>query len=248
MKPSIKPLVLVCTLFSVAACAPKNEAVQSPPVAATADAPKVPAGAYTLDKTHASLVFRLSHMGFSNYTASFERFDVQLQFDPVNLGASSVVVTVDPTSLLLINPPPGFTEALLGEQWLDAKQYPTMTYRSTKVEATTANNLRITGDLTLHGVTHPVVLDAVFNGGYPGFAMDPHARIGFSAQGTLKRSDFGIAFGIPAPGSNMGVSDDVDVVIEAELSGPAWSFCSSIVLYALSNQHEASQRTHHLCA
>jgi polyisoprenoid-binding protein YceI len=85
---------------------------------------------------------------------------------------------------------------------------------------TAANNVRITGDLTLHGVTHPVVLDAVFNGGYAGHPMDPHARIGFSAQGTLKRSEFGIAFGIPAPGSTMGVSDDVDVIVEAEFSGP----------------------------
>ena len=224
MKPSTKKIVLACALLSVAACAPKNESAQSPtpPVASAPDAPKVPAGEYTLDKMHASLLFRVSHLGFSNYTASFERFEVQLHFDPNNLGASSVNVSIDPTSLRLINPPTGFTEELLNTQWLDAKQFPTMTYRSTKVEATTANNLRITGDLTLHGVTHPVVLDAVFNGGYAGFQMDPHARIGFSAQGTLKRSEFGVAYGIPAAGSTMGVSDDVDVIIEAELSGPPW--------------------------
>jgi len=53
--------------------------------------------------------------------------------------------------------------------------------------------------------------------------MDPHARIGFSAHGTLKRSDFGIAFGIPQPGSTMGVSDAVEFSIEAEFSGPAWA-------------------------
>ena len=222
MKPSTKQIFLVCALFGMAACAPKNESAQAPaaPVSATADAPKVPAGEYTLDKMHASLLFRVSHLGFSNYTASFERFAVQLHFDPANLGASSVNVSIDPASLTLINPPPGFTDELLGAQWLDAKQYPTMTYRSTKVETTSANNLRITGDLTLHGVTHPVVLDAVFNGGYAGHQMDPHARIGFSAQGTLKRSEFGVAYGVPAPGSTMGVSDDVDVIIEAELSGP----------------------------
>jgi len=53
--------------------------------------------------------------------------------------------------------------------------------------------------------------------------MDPHARIGFSAQGSFKRSDFGIAYGIPAPGSRMGVGDDVNIIIEAEFSGPAWT-------------------------
>jgi polyisoprenoid-binding protein YceI len=222
MNLSTKQTILACALFSIAACAPKNESAQTPtpPAAAAVDAPKVPAGEYTLDKMHASLLFRVNHLGFSNYTASFERFEVALHFDPANLSASSVNVTIDPTSLRLINPPAGFTDELLNAQWLDAKQFPTITYRSTKVEATTANNLRITGDLTLHGVTHPVVLDAVFNGGYAGHPMDPHARIGFSAQGTLKRSEFGVAYGVPAPGSTMGVSDDVDVIIEAELSGP----------------------------
>ena len=74
----------------------------------------------------------------------------------------------------------------------------------------------------MHGATRPVVLEASYNGGYIGHPMDPHARIGFSAHGTLKRSEFGIDFGIPQPGSTMGVSDAVDFTIEAEFSGPAW--------------------------
>jgi polyisoprenoid-binding protein YceI len=72
-------------------------------------------------------------------------------------------------------------------------------------------------------VTRPVSLDAKFNGGYAGHPMDPHARIGFSARGSLKRSEFGIAFGVPAPGSQFGVGDDVEIIIEAEFSGPAWT-------------------------
>jgi polyisoprenoid-binding protein YceI len=83
--------------------------------------------------------------------------------------------------------------------------------------------MRITGDLTLHGVTKPVVLDATLNGGYAGHPMDPNARIGFSARGAFNRGDFGIAYGIPAPGTTMGVSDRVEVTIETEFSGPAWS-------------------------
>ena len=81
--------------------------------------------------------------------------------------------------------------------------------------------LRISGELTLHGVTKPVTLMATYNGGYAGHPYDPHARIGFSAKGTLKRSDFGVAYGIPAPGTTMGVFDDVEVIVEAEFSGPA---------------------------
>ena len=76
-----------------------------------------------MEKAHASLVFRVSHLGFSNYSAQFKNFDAQLQFDPKNLAASSVTATVDPRSLDLINPPPGFVDELLGDQFLDAAKF-----------------------------------------------------------------------------------------------------------------------------
>ena len=95
-----------------------------------------------------------------------------------------------------------------------------MTFRSSKVEVTGSNTMKISGDLTLRGVTRPMVLDATYNGGYAGHPLDPNARIGFSAHGTLKRSDFGMTVGIPAPGTTMGVGDEVEVIIETEFSGP----------------------------
>jgi polyisoprenoid-binding protein YceI len=184
-------------------------------------AAQVPAGAYTLDKAHTSLIFRVNHLGFSHYTARFTKVDAQLQFDPAKPAAASVTATIDPRSLELGDPPAGFHDTLTGKEWLDAVAFPQITFHSTKVERMGPNGARITGELGLHGVTHPIVLQAVFNGGYAGFSMDPHARIGFSAHGTLKRSDFGIAYGIPAPGTTMGVSDEVEVVIETEFNGPA---------------------------
>jgi polyisoprenoid-binding protein YceI len=168
-------------------------------------------------------VFRLNHLGFSNYTARFTTFGAQLQFDPNDPVGSSVIVNVDPKSLAVENPPADFVNELIGKNWLDSAQFPELTYRSTSVELTAPNAMRITGELTLHGVTKPVVLDATFNGGYAGHPMDPHARIGFSAHGAFNRSDFGIGYGIPAPGTTMGVSDRVDVTIETELTGPAWT-------------------------
>jgi len=181
----------------------------------------VPAGDYTLEKYHAQLSFSVDHLGFSNYIAQFKRFDAQLKFDPTNLAASSVTATVDPKSIDLVNPPAGFVDTLIGKDWLDAKQFPQMTYKSTQVEQVAANKVRIVGDFTLHGVTKPVTLDATFNGGYAGLPQfDPNARIGFSAYGTFKRSDFGITYGIPEAGSKMGVSDEVKFVIEAEFTGP----------------------------
>jgi polyisoprenoid-binding protein YceI len=199
-----------------------------PDPAVAADVPppatgSVPAGSYTLDKAHASLIFRVNHLGFSNYTARFSRFGAKLQFDPANPAAAKVAVTIDPASITPDNPPPGFVAALRGAQWLNAGQFTQIAFHSTRVEPTGPGALHILGELTLHGVTQPVVLDAVFNGGYAGHPMDPHARIGFSAHGSFKRSDFGIAFGIPQPGNTMGVGDNVDVTIEAEFSGPAWA-------------------------
>lgn len=219
MKVSTTACALACFLLVCASgSAADKPAAQS--AAPAASAAPVPAGAYTLDKAHATLLFRVDHLSFSHYTARFSKFDAQLQFDPANLAASSVKVTVDPKSISADNAPEGFMATLAGPEWLDAGKYPEMVYRSTRVESTGGNGLRITGQLSLHGVTRPVTLTGTYNGGYAGHPFDPHARIGFSAKGTLKRSDFGVSYGIPAPGTTMGVSDAVEIVIEAEFSGP----------------------------
>jgi polyisoprenoid-binding protein YceI len=215
---ALVPALLVASAGSQAADKPSADAASIPSASGAA----VPAGAYTLDKAHASLLFRVNHLSFSRWTARFTKFDAQLQFDPANPAKSSVKVTVDPKSIASDNAPDGFMATLAGPEWLDAGKYPQMTYRSTKVErAGTSAGLRISGELTLHGVTKPVTLVATYNGGYAGHPYDPHARIGFSARGTLKRSEFGVAYGIPAPGTTMGVFDDVEVIVEAEFSGPA---------------------------
>ena len=206
--------------LGLALCTLAFAAGDAPPPASTA---KVPAGAYTLDKTHASLIFKVSHLGFSNYTARFKRFDAELQFDPENPSASKLRATVNVRSLetdFPKTPQLDFNEQLLGKEWLDAATYPTITYRSTAIEPTGPKTMRVIGDLTLRGVTRPVTLEVTYNGGYAGHPFDPHARIGFSAQGTLKRSEFGIAYGLPAPGTTLGVGDEVTVILETEFSGP----------------------------
>jgi len=217
----MKRLLVVTALITVAACSQKAPEAEAPKAEVAAPAvPDVPAGAYTLDKAHASLIFRVNHLGFSNYTGKFKSFDAQLQFDPKNLAASSITAKVDPRSLDIDSPPAGFVEELLSKNWLDAGQFPEMSFKSTTVAALGTNKATIRGDFTLHGVTKPIELEATFNGGYAGHPMDPNARIGFSAHGVLKRGDFGIAYGIPEPGTTMGVSDAVSIIIEAEFNGP----------------------------
>jgi polyisoprenoid-binding protein YceI len=180
-----------------------------------------PAGAYTLDKVHTSLVFRVSHLGFSTYTGRFTGVDAKLAFDPARLAASRVEVTIDPRTIEADNAPAGFLASLAGSQWLDADKFPEMTFRSKSVEVTGAKTFRVRGELTLHGVTKPIDLDASFNGGYAGHPYEPRARIGFSATGKFKRSDFGVSYGLPAPGTTMGVGDEVEIVLESEFTGPA---------------------------
>jgi polyisoprenoid-binding protein YceI len=212
----MKRLRLLAALLAIAVC---SSEAQTP---AAAPGP-VPAGQYTLDKAHGSMLFRVDHLGFSHYTARFKRFDATLQFDPATLARSAVTATVDATSLETDYPNPkevDFNAQLQGEQWLDTTKFPQMTFRSKTVEVTGPKAFKINGELTLRGITRPMVLEAKYNGGYGGHPMDPHARIGFSARGTLKRSEFGMTYGIPAPGTTMGVSDEVEVIIEAEFNGP----------------------------
>ncbi len=209
--------ILTACVLAVLATSPVIAAEETVPAPSTAP---VPAGEYTLDKSHASLTFSVNHLGFSFYTARFNDFDAKLTFDPADPAASSLEATVDANSLQLPAPPEGFTETLKGPEWLDTAKYPAITFKSTAVEPTGANTAKVTGDFTLHGVSRPVTLEVTFNGGYAGHPMDSNARIGFSARGELKRSEFGVAYGVPAPGTTMGVGDEVQVVIEAEFTGP----------------------------
>lgn len=236
----MKRFVLLLAVIALAACGQKNapprvdtepaqQAAAAPPAEpagepsqTAAHAPNVPAGDYKLDKAHTTLLFRVNHLGFSNFTARFRRFDAQLHFDPRNVTATQLTATVDARSIETDYPDPkyDFNGELQGEQWLNAGKFPEIAFRTTQVEDLGNNAMRVHGELTLRGVTQPIVLDARYNGGYVGHPMDPQARVGFSAHGVLRRSDFGISGGIPAAGTNMGVGDQVAVIIESEFNGP----------------------------
>lgn len=211
---------LLAALFIPASLVSPAGAARADDVATASTAP-VPAGAYTVDKAHTSLIFRVSHLGFSTYTGRFTRLDANLKFDPSNVAGSRVEVSIDPRSIEADNAPSGFLQTLAGKDWLDADRFPQMTFRTRSVEATGPGTFRVQGELTLHGITKPLSLDARYNGGYASHPYDPRARVGFSAQGRFKRSDFGVTYGIPAPGTTFGVGDEVAVTLESEFSGPA---------------------------
>jgi polyisoprenoid-binding protein YceI len=206
----------VLSLGGVGSATAAPAAAPKPPVSSA------PAGDYHLDKSHASVLFRVNHLGFSTYTTRFSRFDAELTFDPNNIPASKVVATIETPSLEMDAAPAACLDIVRGPQLLDTAKFPKIVFRSEKIVMTGAKSMKIYGTLDLHGVTRPLILTGTFNGGYPGMPkMDPHARVGFSAHGSFKRSDFGMVFGVPAPGTTMGVGDLIDFSIEAEFTGPA---------------------------
>ncbi len=189
----------------------------------TEDAAGPPAGTYRLDPGHGRLIFSVSHLGFSDYTAFFTTMEAELAFDPAAPEQMVLTAKVEAASVETLYPDPAvdFNAVIEGESFLEAAKYPQITFTSTRVRQTGANEAAVTGDLTLHGVTRPVTLRVRYNGGYAGHPLDPGgARIGFSAEGAIFRSDFGIGFGIPAPGTTLGVGDLVAIRIEAEFLNP----------------------------
>lgn len=182
-----------------------------------------PAGTYRPDPAHSRLWFIVDHLGFSKYMALFTKVDATLQFDPENPEAMSVTATVDLTSLETHNPATDydFNEIVSGEDLLNALAHPEATFVSSKVELTGEDTANVTGDMTLNGVTKPVTFKASYNGGWGHMPMDPMgARAGFSLETVIRRSDFGIDFGIPESGSDMGVSDEVQIFFEVEMTNP----------------------------
>lgn len=176
----------------------------------------MPAGIYTVDKTHASLIWKVSHAGLSNYTARFKSYDAEINFDPADITKSSVTAKIDPTTLetdYVATAEKDFNKNLITkEEWFNAGKFPEITFKSTKIEVTGENTGKIHGDLTFLGVTKPVTLDATFNGAY---ALQPFSKkpaMGFSATGSLNRSDFGMSTYVPM------IGDKVDIIIEAEFA------------------------------
>jgi len=193
------------------------------PATASTAAPMPPPGPYSVDMAHASLNFRINHMGLSRYTARFTRMKARLVFDPAHPADQSVTATIDANSLQTNYPEPAKLnfDRQIEKEFLETAKFPTITFRSTKVTPTGPATAKVEGTLTLHGVTRPVTLEATYNGGYPAGGFDPSgSRVGFSAHGTIRRSEFGIAYGLPAPGTTMGVGDEIDVAIEAEFTQP----------------------------
>ena len=162
---------------------------------------------YKLDPGHTMVLFSWNHFGYSNPVADFGLGEGTLVFDEQHPAQSSVEVTLPLANL--DTHVPALDKHLKEADFFDADKYPTVTFKSTKVQPLGGHKFKVTGDLTVHGVTRPVVLDATLNkvGPHP---MTKAQAIGFDATTTLKRADFGVGAYVP------NVSDEITIRITTE--------------------------------
>ncbi|WP_224971625.1 YceI family protein [Acinetobacter oleivorans] len=165
---------------------------------------------YKIDPTHTATVFSWNHFGFSTPSANFSDIQGVIKVDNAKPANSSVNVTI-PLSSVNTNVP-ALDKEFQEEAWFNAAKYPNITFKSTKVETKDKKHFKITGDLTVKGVTKPVVLDAVLNkqGEHP---MAKVPAIGFNATTSFKRSDFGLGNYVP----NVGDKITVNITTEAKV-------------------------------
>lgn len=174
----------------------------------TQDSAKVQSGTYEIEPTHTKVIFAINHLGYSTYYGAFPKAEGTLVLNAADPTKSVLNVTVDVSAIS--TDLPALNEHLLAPDFFDAAKFPKATFKSTKVEPTGKNKAKVTGDLTLKGVTKPVVLDVTFNQAGPNM-LNKIYSVGFDAVGTLKRSDFGVSAYVPA------VGDEVTLRIGSEL-------------------------------
>lgn len=176
--------------------------------APSTDPSAMPAGTWAVDKTHASLIARVKHMGLSAYTVRFTGFEASYTWDPKSPQTARVEAVIQAASLDTGEPK---FNGEFAEKFLDAKANPAIRFVSTSIVQTSPGKGTMTGDLTFRGVTRPVTLDVVFDGYASGLGGQ---RSGFSARGVIKRSEFGSTFLLNPPLAMVG--DDVELILELE--------------------------------
>lgn len=169
---------------------------------------EVRAGTYALDSDHGKITWSVGHLGFSTYYGQFVNVQATLNLDPANPSASTLTATIPLTDVAPNSD--GLKAHLQTPDFFDTANHPTATFRSTRivVDPSDPSEADVHGELTLRGVTRPVVMEVEFNQAGP--SMGGVYKVGFDGEATVKRSEFGVNFALPA------VSDDVKLHIEGE--------------------------------
>lgn len=168
--------------------------------------PLADAGRYALESSHARVLFSVSHAGLSTWYGEFPGAVGTLDLDPVHVERSRLDIMIKTAAITTTSNV--LDDELRGPKWFDAQRFPEIRFTSRRIVRTSAKEASVAGDLTMHGVTKPVVLTARFNKA----GINPFAKtytVGFEVSGTIKRSDFGVSEDVPL------VGDDVTLIISA---------------------------------
>lgn len=179
---------------------------------AAAESLDIPSGTYNVDQTHASIIWKVSHLGFSNYTGMFDRgaINATVNLDADDVSKSTLEASVTGTEVATLHPTPkDFDAEIASEQFLNAGEFPTISFDSSRIDVTGENTAQIHGELTLSGVTLPFVLDTTLNraANHP---MSGAPTFGISAVGTVDRTAHGVT-SLAGP-----IGENVTIEIEAE--------------------------------
>ena len=168
---------------------------------------------WKIDPSHSSLGFSVRHMVVSKTRGRFTRWSGQIRFDPDDVQTSSVEVTIDPASIDTADAQRD--EHLRSADFFDVEKFPTASFHSSKVEDLGGDRYRISGDLTVHGVTRPVVLETT----YEGSGKDPWGgeRAGFTASTSIDRKDFGLHWNKALETGGLLLGEKVDLILEVEV-------------------------------
>ena len=179
-----------------------------------AAAPAFAGNAYTVDPTHAWATYQVAHRPGANEMGNFEKISGDIMMDTADITKSSVKIEIATGSLRT-----GFDQRdkdLTSPDFFNAAEFPKMTFVSTKVEKTGDNMAKVTGDLTLLGVTKPVTLDVSYTG-EAALPWDAKTlKAGFSAKGAIKPGDFGMKKFV-----EYGFGPDVNLILELDAVRPA---------------------------
>lgn len=177
--------------------------------------PAAGAGAeWKIDSAHAAAQFAVKHLMISTVRGEFKGVTGTVNWDAQDVSKSVVEVTIDVTT---VNTGEAKRDAhLKSPDFFDAAKFPTMSFKSTKIETGAPGKLRVTGDLTIRGVTRPVVLEV--EGPTPAI-KDPwgNERVALNATGKVNRQDFGVKWNQTMDGGGVVVGDEVNIIIDAEL-------------------------------
>jgi polyisoprenoid-binding protein YceI len=171
------------------------------------------ADTWQIDPVHTSVEFTVRHMMISNVKGQFESTSGTITANGNDPASAKIDATIDASSI--DTRVAGRDVHLKSADFLDVAKYPTITFKSTKVEATGPDKWKVTGDLTIHGVTKPVVLE-VEGSGAPIHDPMGHTRAGASATTKIKRSDFGLMWNKALESGGVVVGDEVAILIDVE--------------------------------